>query len=526
MAKDMVQVRRPPTNQFAVEPTAKIGRSQFNRSHGRKTTFDAGLLYPIYVDEVLPGDTFTCSLNGFARVFSPLESPIMDNIWLETFFFFVPCRLLWEHWEDFQGAHDAAGDQDTTYTVPILDDGTTCAHENGTTVTHLMAHMGIPDGAITTDNEMNALPFRAYNMIWNKWFRNQNLIAEITENVDDGPDTPGDYAIKYRHKKLDYFTGCLPYLQKGDAVTIGDLGTVFVRTDGGTSDELLVYSTDDSAYHEIGADLGQAYVAAGNTGDELYVDLSAGLTINALRESVAIQRLLEKDARGGTRYVESIKSLFGVTNPDFRLMRPEFLGGGKSFINVSAVANTSATATEDQGELRGVATGVISGHGWAKSFTEHGYIIGLICAMGDLTYFQGLDKLWSRQTRYDFYLPPLAHLGEQAVYNKELYISGDANDDLVFGYQERWAEYRYKASTVVGLLNPDATNAISHWHLAQDYGSLPTLNGSFIAANNLPMSRVTVVDTAPDFMADIWFNLKCARPIPVHSVPSLLGRQF
>lgn len=531
MAKDMVQVRRPATNQFAIEPAIKIGRSQFDRSHGRKCTFDAGYLYPILVDEVLPGDTFTLSLNGFARIFSPLESPIMDNIWVETFFFFVPNRIIWEHWEDMMGFHVSAGAQDTTYTVPVLADGTTCQHENGTTVTHLMAHMGLPDGTVTTDHEISALPYRAYNKIWNDWFRNQSIGGELTENVDDGPDATADYPLMWKHKPLDYFTSALPYLQKGDAAEIlGTLPTyINVQTDAGISDNVAIYSTDTSAQQDLQKDgiTDDVIAVAQQTGDYLRIPTEDfEFNLNTLRESAAIQRLLERDARGGTRYVESIKSHFGVTSPDFRLQRAEYLGGGKSFINVSAVANTSSTATEDQGELRGVATGVMQGHGWAKSFTEHGIIIGLICAMADQTYFQGIERQLTREDRYDYYVPALANLGEQPIYNRELWVSGDANDDLVFGYQERWAEYRYKQSSVVGLLSPDATSAISHWHLAIDYATLPTLNTTFCYAGSIPMSRVTVVDSAPDFMADIWFNLKCARPIPVHSVPALVGRWF
>ncbi len=253
-------------------------------------------------------------------------------------------------------------------------------------------------------------------------------------------------------------------------------------------------------------------------------NLLATLDINTLRQNVAIQRLLERDARGGTRYVEIIKAHFGVTSPDYRLQRPEYLGGGKSFINVSPVANTSSTAGEDQAELRGIGTGVLSGHGWAKSFTEHGYIMGLIRARGDLTYFQGLDRLWSRSTRYDFYIPALANLGEQSILNKELFISNvAATDDAVFGYQERWAEYRMKHSRVVGVMNPDVSGSLSFWHLAEDFSSLPSLNTAFME-DQTPMARVTTVDTEPDFLLDVWFDYKCARPLPVYSIPSLTTR--
>lgn len=545
--RDMVQVRRPPSNRFAEEPQVRVPRSQFNLSHGLKMTFDASYLYPILVQDVLPGDTFTCRLNGFARIFSPLDAPVMDNIELETFFFFVPCRLVWENWEYFNGAHDAKGAQDTSYTIPILASGTTVDHDGSVSGAHYYyAMMGLPHNLQSGSVDVNALPFRSYALIYNEWFRDQNLIDEATVNVDDGPDTVGDYALKKSAKKHDYFTSCLPYLQKGDAVTVELTGTAPITGIGKVSANfndasVLVYETDGtrptySAAAEITGGVDESiYVEEGSTGYmNIYADLSAvGMDINELRQSVAIQRLLERDARGGTRYVELIKSHFGVTSPDYRLQRPEYLGGGKAFINISPVANTSGVDSADSptgldempGSLRGVGTGQIRGHGWAKSFTEHGFIIGLVRARGDLTYFQGLDRMWSRSTRYDHYLPALASLGEQSVLNKELYVSNGANDDLVFGYQERWSEYRFKPSRIVGKLNPDVSGALSHWHLAEDFGSLPSLNQTFIE-DQTPMARVTTVDTEPDFLLDLWFDMKAARPLPVHSIPSIVGVRF
>lgn len=526
---DMVQVRRPSVNQFAREAEVRIGRSQFNRSHGRKMTFDASYLYPILVDEVLPGDTFTCRLNGLARVFSPLDAPIMDNIELETFFFFVPCRLVWVNWEYFQGAHDAAGAQDTDYTIPVLNSGITVNHANVVTNHGLAAYMGLPEGLQTGSVDVNSLPFRAYNLIYNQWFRDQNVEGPLTVGTGDGPDTIANYAIRRSYKKHDYFTSCLPYLQKGDAVEIPLGGTARLSIPSGSTD---IDVWNDALGTGMKLSIPTTYLqATGTAGGSNYAfvdlaDTAGGLTINALRESVAIQRLLEKDARYGTRYVEMIKAHFGVTSPDYRLQRAEYLGGGSSYINVSPVSNTSATATEDQGELKGVGAGVIRGHGWAKSFTEHGYIIGLIRARGDLTYFQGLDRMWSRSTRYDFYLPVLANLGEQSVLNKEIYVSNSSStDDAVFGYQERWMEYRWKRSEIVGKLNPDVASSLSYWHLAEDFASLPTLNTTFLK-DQTPMSRVTTVDSEPDFLLDLWFDYKCARPIPVHSIPSLTSGRF
>ena len=529
MARDMVQVRRPPTNQFAVEPNVGIRRSQFNLSRGRKMTFDASYIYPIFVQEILPGDTFTCRMTGFARIFSPLDAPVMDNIELETFFFFVPNRLVWENWHYFMGEHDQAGAQDTSYTVPVLASGWTIDHDNAVDGDGLGAYMGLPHGLQSGQVSVSALPFRAYSLIMREWFRDQNVDSAVTVLTGNSADTVGYYAVRKSHKKHDYFTSCLPYLQKGDAQTVSLSGQVDVRMGGTTGDNLAVYSDTLGDHYEIDsdgprADLSLTVSASGD--DELYVDLSdAGvLDINDLRQSVAIQRLLEKDARGGTRYTEKIKAHFGVTSPDYRLQRPEFLGGGKSYINISPVANTSATASEDQGELRGIGTGSLNGHNWAKSFTEHGYVLGLIRARGDLTYFQGLDRHWSRSSLYDFYFPALANLGEQAVLNKEIYVSNSsATDDAVFGYQERWAEYRYAKSEVIGVFNPDVSGALSHWHLAEDFASLPSLNTTFMN-DQTPMSRVTTVDTEPDFLLDAWFDVRAARPLPVHSIPSLMAR--
>ena len=543
--RDMVQVGRSGGNRFAEEPQARIGRSQFNRSHGRKMSFDASYLYPILVDEVLPGDTFTCRLNGFTRIFSPLDAPVMDNIELETFYFFIPSRLVWEHWEAFNGAHDGAGAQDTNYTIPVMGAGLNVNHNNsGYGVGHLAGFMGLPEGLLSAQVNINSLPFRCYNRVYNEWFRDQNLTDELTMSVADASDTTSWYAIKKSAKKHDYFTGALPYLQKGDAQAVS-IGTTAPIVGMGKLNTAWLGAGPYDAY-ETNTTAAQSYVNAahidGTSGNNawyveedpnktgypgIYADLTAatGVTINALRESVAIQRLLEKDARGGTRYVELIKSHFGVTSPDFRLQRPEFLGGGKSYINISPVANTSDTATWAQGELAGVGTGVMGG-GFAKSFTEHGYILGLMRARGDVTYFQGVDKLWSRTTRYDFYIPALANLGEQSVLNKELFVSNSAaTDNAVFGYQERWNEYRHKPSQCIGLFNPDVSGSLSHWHLAEDFASLPSLNTTFIE-DATPMSRVTTVDTEHDFIADMWFDYRCARPMPVHSIPSLMGGRF
>ena len=524
---DMVQVRRNGAAQFRELPDVKIGRSQFNRSHGLKTTFDASYLVPILVDEVLPGDTFTLKMNGFARVFSPLEAPIMDNIELETFFFFVPNRLIWDNWENFNGRASAGGIQTADLEIPVVDAATV-------TEGSLADHMGLPIGLDFSQVDVNSLPFRAYRFIYNEWFKDENLIANVSVPVSsDGPDDDTHALTLLKSaKKHDYFTSCLPYLQKGDPQTLPLSGEAEIWQSGSAGSNPTIYSEGEADYHRLDADSTFLDISAtsGLVGQVLFAKLDtvtgSGISINALRESVAIQRLLERDARGGTRYTEMIKAHFGVTNPDFRLQRPEYLGGGKSYINVSAVANTSSTATEDQGELRGIGMGSISGHGFASSFTEHGYIIGLVRARGDITYHQGLERMWSRQTRYDFYIPALANLGEQSVLNKELYVSNTpATDNATFGYQERWAEYRYKPSQLHNEFRPDHSTSLDFWHLAEDFSSTPSLNQTFIE-DQTPMSRVTVTDSQSDFILDAWFDYKCARPLPVYSIPSLTTMRF
>ncbi len=544
--KNMVQVRRGGGRDWDA-PDVRIGRSQFNRSCGRKMTFNTSYLYPVFINDIMPGDTMTMKVNGFCRIFSPLKSPIMDNLTLDLFWFYCPTRLLWSNWEYFNGAHDDAGAQDTTYTIPIMADGITVDHDQDSYGDEdLMACLGIPDGLQTTQVPVNALPLRMYNRVYNEFFRDQNLIDELTMSTGNGPDTAITYGIWKSAKKHDYFTSCLPYLQKGTASAVGMQGMVDVRSlqVGDATDAVAVYSNPSTGYYDLKSDAADLLIDSSTaaTDEALFVDLSitSGTTgattpsidINALRQSIAIQRLLEKDARGGTRYTEIIKTHFGVTSPDFRLQRPEFLGGGKTLVNVTPIANTADTeaavaaggADVYQGELRGVGTAIVNGMGFAKSFTEHGYLMGLVRVRGDITYFQGLDRLWSRSTRYDFYIPSLANLGEQSVLNKELWISNSsATDTAVFGYQERWSEYRTKKSELVGLFNPDASGALSHWHLAEDFGSLPALNQTFIQ-DTTPMSRVISSATGPDFLLDLWYTYKCARPIPVNSVPSLTAR--
>jgi len=523
-----VNVPRPSGASRYRAPEARMGRSQFDLTHSHKTTFDAGYLVPYFMREVVPGDTQTCKLDAIIRIFSPLDAPIMDDIEVGIDFFFVPNRLVWEHWEEFLGASDLAGAQATDYTIPI------CTN-SGQGVLHAVAdYMGVPLSLSPDTTDLNALPFRGYRLIYNEWFRDQNLIAKVTVAVDDGPDTNAesrffDPPLKSA-KKHDYFTSALPYLQKGDPVTISLGATARIASDAVRSNEAVtVWSTPATAgYFELANDTNKIEVSAnaGAITESLYADLASAtpISINSLREAEAIQRLLERQARSGTRHPEIIKSMFGVEVPDFRTQRPEYLGGGRGFVNVSPVANTSATATEDQGQLTGVGVGQLRAS-WAKSFVEHGYVFGILRARGQLSYQQGLDRMWSRSTFYDFLVPDLVNLGEQPIYKKELFVENDATDSEVFGYQERYAEYRFAKSLVTGKFASEASGSLDYWHLAEDFAAAPGLNQTFIE-DATPMSRITTVDTEPDFIIDGRFDYRVARVLPVRPVPSLAPPRF
>ena len=544
---------------FSQVPKANIPRSKFPCDHEVKTTFDSGYLVPILVFEVLPADSVNCRVSLFSRL-ATLISPIMDNLFMDTFFFFVPERLVFGHFQNMLGEQDNPDDS-TDYLFPTIKAPKVTGFEVGS----LADYFGIPTGV--PELEVRAEPFRAYNLIFNTWFRDENLQDSVPFTKDDSGDTYEDYELLRRCKAHGYYTSCLPWPQKGPGVdlplggtapiSIGDdtlgyalkgslnLDYPFVRFYEGNysydhalmvscaannSEGTVIHSgspTTETDIYDVSM-LGTSDNSQFNTvsnGINLVADLSqaGAVTINAMREAFQVQRWYEALARGGSRYTEVLLNFFGVQSPDARLQRPEYLGGGSSIIQVNVVPQTSASDNvTPQANLSAYAVGVNhKGDGFTKSFVEHGWIIGLVNVRAKLTFQQGLNRMWSRSTKFDLYWPQFAHLGEQAVLMKEIFAQGTDDDNDVWGYQERYAEYRYYPSLITGKFRSSYAQSLDSWHLGLYFEEAPALNDEFIQ-DNPPVDRVIAVQDEPQVLLDAFFKMDCVRPMPLYSVPGLI----
>ncbi|AXH78125.1 MAG: major capsid protein [Microviridae sp.] len=528
---------------FSQVPMADIPRSSFNRSHGHKTTFNSGYLVPFFVDEALPGDTFSVKTSLFARLATPIV-PIMDNLHMDVFFFAVPNRLVWDKWQRFCGERPNPDDS-VDFTIPQVE----APASTGFAAESLFDYMGFPVGIPNISG--SALWSRAYNLIFNEWFRDENLIDRAVVDIGDGPDVASNYVLRKRGKRHDYFTSCLPWPQKGEGVEL-PIGTsapvvgnnpggismpTFKTIGGGTPSPFTqtAYPTGEAGFNQVGMGTQALAGGIGWESPALMVDLSSATaaTINSLRQAFQIQKLLERDARGGTRYTEIIKAHFGVTSPDARLQRPEFLGGGSVPVIINPVSQTSGSGAytdTPQGNLAGYGIAAGGNLGFSKSFVEHCVIIGMVMVRADLSYQQGMPRMFSRKTRFDYYWPAFAHIGEQAVLNREIYCQADTVIDpltskpineSVFGYQERWAEYRYYPSKITGKFRSTDPLSLDVWHLAQEFVTLPVLDKTFIEEAP-PVERIVAVQTEPQFIFDSHISMKCTRPMPTYSVPGFI----
>lgn len=572
MARKKIRVRG---HRFSDAPAMYMKRTKFDRSHVYKTTFNSGKLIPVFVDEVLPGDTTRMSVNYFARLATPIK-PIMDNIYLDWFFFFVPNRLVWEHWQNFCFEQEDPDDS-TDYVIPTV---TATGNADNVYIGSLWDYFGLPVNTSGNLSGISALPFRGVYLIWNEWFRDENLQKSVKIQKGDtnevlnstlaadqpswvftsGTNIVPGLACPPRGKRHDYFTSALPWTQKGPGVSVGLAGTAslvdpspvsgyFVQQSnnslaaaqlaesggvhqvytgdgtltyygGGYSTTLAGHSINDAGSATIAAQPGSSWLSNNTYAD---LDSSSIFTINSLRTAFQMQKFYERLARGGSRYTEVLRSFFGVVSPDARLQRPEFLGSFTKMVNVNPIAQTSATdSTSPQGNLSAYGVTAAKFHGFTKSFVEHGYIFGFVCARADLTYQQGINKMWLRSTVYDFYWPTFAHLGEQAIELRELYAQGSEADTTVFGYQERYAEYRYKPSQITGKFRSSVTGGtLDKWHLSQFFKNAPVLNEEFIVENP-PIERIIAVPSEPQFLLDIGFRYTTVRPMPMFGTPGLV----
>lgn len=551
-------MNRNSEQHYAQVPHAEIRRAKFQRDFNLLTTMNEGDLIPIYLDEVLPADTFKINLNALVRMATPLY-PVMDNAYMDFYFFFVPARLLWKHFQNLMGQNDSTFWAETTeYTTPV-----TTAPEGGWNVGTLADYFGIPTGV--SGLKVNSLPFRAYAKVWNEWFRDENLQQPVTQSMDDTTTTgvntgtnlsdaeAGGLPLKVCKYK-DYFTSCLPSPQKSaEPVTIPMLGNVPIRSyidaertklakGYGTStsrssswpyEAFIQEGPNGNTLRSTGAESGKSYWTSSTPGlgesaqvTYLAADLSntTATTINELRQAIAVQHIFERDARTGTRYKEILKGAWGVTSPDARLDRSEYIGGHRMPINVNQVIQTSSTdSTSPQGNTGAYSMTTLSRNMCTYSATEHGYVLGLAAIRVDHSYQQGLSRLWTRNTRFSYYDPMLANLGEQAVLNQEIYAQGKAQDEEVFGYQEAWADYRYRTNMVTSEMRSTYAQTLDAWHYADKYNALPTLSSSWIKEGTENIDRTLAVQSSNShqFICNFYYEQAWTRPMPIYSVPGI-----
>ena len=535
---------------FGMVPRNDVPRSAFDIRHTHKTTFAQGALVPVYVDEVLPGDSMRVRMSAFARLATPIV-PFMDNLVLESFFFFVPNRLVWENWQRFMGEKNSLTDT-TDFLVPTVP--VTVATGGPTT---LFDYFGITMDPLSGGSlSVNALPFRAYNLIYNEWFRDQDLQAPVTVSTGDGPDSVLSYSVLNRGKRHDYFTSARPWPEKPtkasgpganmdpripgqgflmwqagsspmaaapvSGISVVSGATTIAGSATATESGVRTVTTFANVYDPAAANKLRVNAIAANGAPDIKV------FVNDIRRAAMIQTFMEQNARGGTRYTEILRSHFGVLSPDARLQRPEFLGGGRTFVAINPVAQTAPESGGSTvlGELGALGTVMGNEHGFSGSFVEHGYIIGLVNVRADLTYQQGVRRMWFRQTMYDFYFPVFAHLGEQAIMRQEIYANSTTTDNqTVFGYQERYAEYKYHPSRTSGHMRSWSSTPLDMWHLAEQFSAAPTLNAAFVV-DQAPMDRVLQVDTVAnqEFLFDSVFEARMVRPMPMFSIPGFGSR--
>ena len=541
-------MNRNSEQHYAQVPHAEIRRAKFQRDFNLLTTMNEGDLVPIYLDEVLPADTFKINLNALVRMATPLY-PVMDNAYMDFYFFFVPARLLWKHFQNLMGQNDSTfWAEQTEYTTPV-----TTAPEGGWNVGTLADYFGIPTSV--SGLKVNSLPFRAYCKVWNEWFRDENLQQPVTQSMDDTTTTgvntgtnltdaeAGGLPLKVCKYK-DYFTSCLPSPQKSEepvTIPLSGLYPVELRDITGQNPQSTIFmnGTGGMAAGNIdGGGGGAATVTGASTSGgmqvkqgNLYVNLAGDLTatgaqatINQLRQAIAVQHIFERDARTGTRYKEILKGAWGVTSPDARLDRSEYIGGHRMPINVNQVIQTSSTdSTSPQGNTGAYSMTTLSRNMCTYSATEHGYVLGLAAIRVDHSYQQGLSRLWTRNTRFSYYDPMLANLGEQAVLNQEIYAQGKPQDEEVFGYQEAWADYRYRTNMVTSEMRSTYAQTLDAWHYADKYGALPTLSSSWIKEGTENIDRTLAVQSSNShqFICNFYYEQAWTRPMPIYSIPGI-----